>query len=50
MKSKERSDLVEKQERYENISSSVIPKEIRVIGSKSARVVGSLTKSHFKVS
>jgi hypothetical protein len=48
--SQEPSDLAEKKIRYDELSSSVSSKEIRAIGSKSARAVGSLAKSHFGVS
>jgi hypothetical protein len=50
VKSQEPSDLAEKQERYDKISSSVSSEEIRAVGSRSARAVGPLAKSHFGVS
>jgi hypothetical protein len=50
VKSQELSDLVEKKECYGELSSSISSEEISVVGSKSARTVGSLVKSHFGVS
>jgi hypothetical protein len=50
VKSQEPSNLAEKQVHYNELSSSVSSKEIRLVGSKLARAVGSLAKSHFRVS
>jgi hypothetical protein len=49
-KSQEPSDLAEKKVHYRELSSSVSSEEIRPVGSKSARAIGSLAKSHFGVS
>jgi hypothetical protein len=50
VKSREPLDLVEKQGCYDELSSSISSGEIKAVGSKPARAVGSLMKSHFGVS